>query len=541
MPPLVDPPATTPPALTTPPRRLTAATADNQDDVDALLGRLLTPHKKAEDPNNAEEEEEEDDDVFFWETPHFADLMHVLAWPVGLVSCVVLLCLGTYTHLLAACKRRVKLWGAHVVSYLYCCFLWSSESPGGTATKGLKIPRLMPRMVSVGANSKSGLHWYGLGNACEKDDPHFHPLFDPTKPTVIYVHGYQPRTIIRQFKESFNWADNDDEFGLDINAADHWLRDGWNVGIFYWNTFADEPFVHDAEAKIWTKETSAGMRYRMLTQCGKGVKWRYVSSTVPCVSEQLAAVLRRRFPRGAASYRLVGHSLGAQVVVHAATLLAQAKRAEADVVEAGADDERTRGSLDRAASIPSTTSPLAAKDEGSPSFVLPSRIALLDAFFTLGPKRYLGWRTLATVLKEEIVDLTLTENVVFEQYQTSILSFAASIHLKPLTAFFDLDPKHIPWWKLRARHVCAPHLYFISMASDQVGKRVMKESEGACTPFWGEVSHHHDTVLEDEDVLRGMAKTSDEHLRVLMQQANVVDELWQLFTHNSYRSLLMMG
>lgn len=43
------------------------------------------------------------------------------------------------------------------------------------------------------------------------------------------------RTIIRRFRESLNWADNDDVYGVDVNAADHWLKSGWNVGVFYWN------------------------------------------------------------------------------------------------------------------------------------------------------------------------------------------------------------------------------------------------------------------------------------------------------------------
>jgi len=44
-----------------------------------------------------------------------------------------------------------------------------------------------------------GLHWYGLDNICLKDQGDDTPLtfFDPDKPTVIYVHGYQPRVTAR--------------------------------------------------------------------------------------------------------------------------------------------------------------------------------------------------------------------------------------------------------------------------------------------------------------------------------------------------------
>lgn len=299
----------------------------------------------------------------------------------------------------------------------------------------------------------------------------------------------------------------------------------------------DEPFIHDAEAKIWTNNTSVGMRYRILTQCGTDVRWRYVSSRVPCVSQQLADVLRCRFPQGSQPYRLVGHSLGAQVVIHAATLLAQAKKAEVEEASAAVAAAATAAAAG-AEVIPDTTKTHTHTTTTTPpppqaSFMLPSRIALLDAFFTLEPKRYLGWRSIATVLKEEITTLACDEGCVFEQYQTSILSFAANMHLKPLTAFFDLNPSHIPWYKLRARHISAPYLYFMSMASAEVGKNVLKEVGGAWMAIWSEFAH---LMLEqEEEAFVGLATTSDEHLRMLMS-ANVVGDLWEMFT--SYRFLL---
>ena len=90
-------------------------------------------------------------------------------------------------------------------------------------------------------------------------------------------------------------------------------------------------------AKIWTNQTSVGMRYRKLAQCGTRVQMRYVFLPhIPCVSQQLCDTLQRRFPAGAASYRLVGHSLGSQVVIHATSLLAQAKQHELQATAAAA-------------------------------------------------------------------------------------------------------------------------------------------------------------------------------------------------------------
>jgi hypothetical protein len=46
---------------------------------------------------------------------------------------------------------------------------------------------------------ETGLYWFGLGNTCEPDDgaPEGNKSFDPSRPTVIYVHGFQPHTVAR--------------------------------------------------------------------------------------------------------------------------------------------------------------------------------------------------------------------------------------------------------------------------------------------------------------------------------------------------------
>lgn len=152
----------------------------------------------------------------------------------------------------------------------------------------------------------------------------------------------------RQFRESLNWSANDVEYGLDVNAADHWIEGGWNVGVFYWREYADETYVQFAEAKIWTTQSPVHMRYRTLLPSPSSpasseplspgspaspgsegpysaprTSYAYVDASVPCVSEQLAQALQRRFSMGSAPFRLVGHSLGAQLVIHSSTLLSQ--------------------------------------------------------------------------------------------------------------------------------------------------------------------------------------------------------------------------
>jgi hypothetical protein len=89
-----------------------------------------------------------------------------------------------------------------------------------------------------------------------------------------------------------------------------------------------------------------------------------------------------------------------------------------------------------------------------PSIVLPCRIALLDVFSTVGMKAYAsGWPILVLLQRElaELRDL----GVVLEQYQTSLIG-RRGLRFQNLTAFVELDPPHIPWYRLKSRHIAAP-------------------------------------------------------------------------------------
>ena len=85
--------------------------------------------------------------------------------------------------------------------------------------------------------------------------------FDPAKPTVIYLHGWERGTTVRNFRESYLVEDIVGFTGQLTNTP--WKKAGWNTGIFYWNQFADEPEVKTAEAKIWTYRSPYKMRYRV--------------------------------------------------------------------------------------------------------------------------------------------------------------------------------------------------------------------------------------------------------------------------------------
>lgn len=72
-------------------------------------------------------------------------------------------------------------------------------------------------------------------------------FFDPSKPTVIYFHGWQPGDTVLKIREDFFYNDPYNKKGYDNLKA--WKEKGWNVGIFYWNQFADEGDLQFSMAK----------------------------------------------------------------------------------------------------------------------------------------------------------------------------------------------------------------------------------------------------------------------------------------------------
>lgn len=283
----------------------------------------------------------------------------------------------------------------------------------------------------------------------------------------------------RQFRESLNWSANDVVYGLDVNAADHWIEGGWNVGVYYWREYADETYVQFAEAKIWTTQSPVHMRYRTLLPSPSSpasaepaspgsegpysaprTSYAYVDASVPCVSEQLAQALQRRFSMGSAPFRLVGHSLGAQLVIHSSTLLSQ--RAQHDPAIRYALPPLPSSLLRSlhthhlyAHPYPRTLPPAPPLPSSLPTpphvphHRLPTRLALLDPFFTPEPKPWLGWRTLASVLYEEVHDLS--KHIVLEQYQvtpnltltTTDTPAKTQINQRPLTPFLCASPRRL--------------------------------------------------------------------------------------------------
>lgn len=238
-----------------------------------------------------------------------------------------------------------------------------------------------------------GIYFFSANNVPQKYvHGQTNSYFDPSKPTVIYFHGWEHNTVKRHFRESFDYHLNQPkDCPHRLLESKIWVRDGWNIGIFYWDQFADEESPGDAEAKIWSATSSVGMRYRTSST---GLQTAGVppemSVTDLFVTDfiHLANAGSGQTPK---EVRFAGGSLGVQLAVNAAATLHE--KAASGAVGSG---------------------------------WLPSRIALLDPFFSSGFTNSLGAST-ASLTNKEIARLHDDSGVVFELYRTSPLSGLPSL------------------------------------------------------------------------------------------------------------------
>lgn len=269
-----------------------------------------------------------------------------------------------------------------------------------------------------------GIYWFGSGDTSQKFTPgETNPYFDPTKPTVIFVHGWQP-DLSGSYPPKFIYAE-----GSNADTAQAWIGAGWNIGIFYWNQFSDEPSdVKWAEAKIWTKDGPQRMRWRK-----GGAGYEEAPAGTPSAGELLyqeyvAAMTEYEYTGG--NIRIAGHSLGNQMAVRLTKLVS-------DGIAAG----------------------------NVPRRLLPTRVALLDPYWSTGAKTYLSGQETGEVIREYVAEL-LPKGVFFEWYRSSVLTVEpggdSNAELEPMMMYADMTPNYVG--DDMSKHCAAWNLYFWSYA-----------------------------------------------------------------------------
>lgn len=178
----------------------------------------------------------------------------------------------------------------------------------------------------------TGLYWFGAADSHQKAvDGRPSALYDPLKPTMIFFHGWSGK--------GDGWTTNcqritgrcTEELCPGASGTlflDPWVAAGWNVGLFYWDQFADESCIRDAEQKIYFDKEGDGLRWKTfdrMTGSTDYLKFRTLPGnpqqlySVADVCDQILSLMLAEY--NGPEVRFVGHSIGAQLAVRCASLL----------------------------------------------------------------------------------------------------------------------------------------------------------------------------------------------------------------------------
>jgi len=270
-----------------------------------------------------------------------------------------------------------------------------------------------------------GVYFFGNNRQAQKFVPgQANVYFDRSKKTMIYFHGWQKDSTRNSRRETFDRSQGNAPF--DLTTA--WRNSGWNVGICYWNQFADEQEVKDAEAKVWSAAGPRAMRWAKRDgSFGTGPN---ISAGTLCANAIAAAL--NNFT--GSQLRLVGHSLGSQMAINVAQQLS-------DRVDA-------------------FQLPIAAR---------PARVSLLDPAFLRDARPYLNNRWTGEVARGIVANLKANKGVIFESFRSSGSTSNGFIgdanhELLRMTAFTELASSYYQFWQFGEKHEMAVWWYLWSMA-----------------------------------------------------------------------------
>lgn len=174
----------------------------------------------------------------------------------------------------------------------------------------------------------SAIYWYGAGDNFRKAVPGVaNPYYDRSKPTLLYFHGWNGDGTTARCQRSTTVCPPDlcpvPGGGQLTQLADSWLDANWNVGFFYWDQFADEPCMQDAEQKIWFDGEGDGLRWASYNPYNGTASYQLGQSRrALSVADICADAVRENMGDYLGpSVRFVGSSIGAQLAVRCAAKL----------------------------------------------------------------------------------------------------------------------------------------------------------------------------------------------------------------------------
>lgn len=178
----------------------------------------------------------------------------------------------------------------------------------------------------------TGIYWY----ADPDDDV---PTADYTvkkdKPTIIFTHGWKPQgesrvregLSLKSRTETALASKGFDEYKYDSEFYRYYIEKGYNVGVFYWNQFADAEGREDVmlpsfavDKKIWASNDGKNMTYITYDSADAKVGTRTAiddpsnpkKSVAVIFGEAIVEQLGRDF---SGTLQIAGHSMGGQLAL----------------------------------------------------------------------------------------------------------------------------------------------------------------------------------------------------------------------------------
>ncbi len=312
-------------------------------------------------------------------------------------------------------------------------------------TDEIKIQETLSLQASENDYLDYGIYWFNSENESTKgfdvaNDEKIEvssSYYDASKPTVIYFHGWQLDSSIDEYnREDFQFTNS--EYDTNINTVEIWKRKGWNVGIFYWNQFADESELKDAEAKIWSINGPKNMRYRL----SDGTYSDEQSPTSSLAQEAYNQISKILADNTSNDIRFVGHSLGNQLASYTAFLFSEAT-----------------------------------SNNEIPLKIMPNRLELLDPFWSKDAKSYLtdyngdGSNDWTGERVRWYIDEMIEKNDLAATWYSSSLILDAGIgdqneSLKDIVAYQSQRYWYLDAINIGEKHVNTRHSYFWSLEFD---------------------------------------------------------------------------
>lgn len=273
--------------------------------------------------------------------------------------------------------------------------------------------------------------------------------YDPKKPTVIFVHGWQNGSVKENWANDFKYVltYTVKEDGKDVtkqtafNSAKAWVDAGYNVGVYNWVQIADEPgegfwrsTPYSAEAKIWTcNYTKGGMPMRYRLKNGKFIREARKTAADLFVDKYLDAMKGYQ-----GDYiEFGGHSLGNQMVLRSAYLI---------------QEKVAQGQVDRA--------------------LMPHHLTLLDPYYSGTSEKYAiyqGQKMTNSEAAARIAQELVSHNVIIEMFKSSKLttsSLAGDVNakLENVTAYNRIHPDMFGFFEQAQQHNASYQFYYWSKA-----------------------------------------------------------------------------